>query len=61
MEFFITLIGMVMVVEGFFYALFPSFMKKAMVFILSMKDDSISNFGKVLMVTGAVIAWLINT
>ena len=60
MEYFFTLIGMVMVVEGLSYALFPSGIKKLMIQILSMKDQSLQNIGKLLMLFGALLAWLAN-
>lgn len=60
MDYFLTLIGMVMVVEGITYALFPSGIKKMMIQILSMKDSSIQNMGKALMLVGALLAWIVN-
>ncbi|MGM0419168.1 MAG: DUF2065 domain-containing protein [Thermodesulfobacteriota bacterium] len=60
MEYFLSLIGMVMVVEGLTYALFPAGIKKVMVQILSMEDSSLSNIGKALMICGALLAWIVN-
>lgn len=60
MDYFLSLIGMVMVVEGLTYALFPSGVKKVMVQILSMDDSFLSNIGKALMIGGALLAWIVN-
>lgn len=60
MDYFLTLIGLVMVFEGLIYALFPSGIKKMMIQVLSMKDASIENMGKALMLAGALLAWFVN-
>jgi len=60
LDYFLSLIGMVMVVEGLTYALFPSGVKKVMVQILSMDDSFLSNIGKALMIGGALLAWIVN-
>lgn len=60
MEYFLTLIGMIMILEGVAYALFPSGVKKMMIQILSMSDNSLQNMGKSMMLIGAVLAWVVN-
>ncbi|MGE4518909.1 MAG: DUF2065 domain-containing protein [Desulfobacteraceae bacterium] len=61
MEYFISLIGMVFVVEGLIYSLFPSGLKKIIVMILSMEEKKIRNMGMILMLAGTFLVWAANS
>ena len=52
MDFFLCVIGMVMIVEGFPYFAFPDKMKVWVQRVLEMRDGSLRRFGLVLMVIG---------
>ena len=56
MEFFLCVIGMVMIVEGLPYFAFPEKMKFWVQKILEMPDSALRKFGFVLMLTGL---WMI--
>ena len=56
MNFFLCVLGMVMVVEGLPYFAFPEKMKFWVQKILEMPDTTLRKFGFVLMLTGL---WLI--
>ena len=56
MEFFLCVIGMVMIVEGLPYFAFPEKMKFWVQKVLEMPDSALRKFGFVLMVTGL---WMI--
>ena len=56
MEFFLCVLGMVMIVEGLPYFAFPEKMKFWVQKILEMPDSTLRKFGFVLMVTGL---WMI--
>ena len=52
MDFFLCVIGMVMIVEGFPYFAFPEKMKVWVQKVLEMRDGSLRRFGLVLMIIG---------
>ena len=56
MDFFLSVIGMVMIVEGFPYFAFPEKMKIWMQKVFEMPDGTLRKFGFVLMVLGL---WLV--
>ena len=56
MEFFLCVIGMVMIVEGLPYFAFPEKMKFWVQKVLEMPDSALRKFGFVLMLTGL---WMI--
>ena len=56
MEFFLCVLGMVMIVEGLPYFAFPEKMKLWVQKILEMPDSALRKFGLVLMITGL---WMI--
>ena len=56
MEFFLCVIGMVMIVEGLPYFAFPEKMKFWVQKVLEMPDSALRKFGFVLMITGL---WMI--
>jgi len=56
MDFFLSVLGMVMVVEGFPYFAFPDKMKIWMRKVLEMPEGSLRKFGFVLMALGL---WLV--
>jgi len=51
--------GLVLVLEGIIYALFPRQMKSMMVQIMSMPASNIRNGGLITAVVGCVIVWLV--
>ncbi len=54
-----TSAGLVLVLEGAIYALFPQQMKNMMVQIMSMPASNIRNGGLVSAIVGVVIVWLV--
>ena len=58
MEFFLCVVGMVMVVEGLPYFAFPEKMKRLVAQVLAMPEGSLRIFGLVLMLTGVFLVAL---
>jgi uncharacterized protein len=58
MKFFICVLGMVMIVEGLPYFAFPEKMKRWMLQIQEISDDSLRRFGLVLMLGGLALAYI---
>ena len=58
MEFFLCVVGMVLIVEGVPYFAFPERMKALMAFIQEQDDRSLRIMGGALMLLGLVIAFL---
>ena len=58
MKFFLCVIGMVMVVEGFPYFAFPQKMKFVIQKVIEMPDKALQKFGFVLMLTGICLVYL---
>jgi len=50
--------GLVLVIEGALYALFPDFMRRAMAMMLSMEEMQIRISAVVSAVVGLVLVWL---
>lgn len=58
MEFFLCVIGMVMIVEGLPYFAFPEKMKQFIAMILEMPEASLRRFGFVLMLLGLGLVYI---
>ncbi len=58
MEFFLCVIGMVMIVEGLPYFAFPSKMKGMVLMIVGIDNEKLRNFGFFLMLTGLFIVYI---
>ena len=58
MKFFLCVIGMVMVVEGFPYFAFPEKMKLVILKVIEMPDKTLQKFGFVLMLVGICLVYL---
>ena len=58
MKFFLCVIGMVMVVEGFPYFAFPQKMKFVIQKVIEMPDKALQKFGFVLMLVGICLVYL---
>lgn len=58
MDFFLCVLGMVMIVEGFPYFAFPEKMKLWVQKMLEMNDRVLRNFGFMLMLIGFVLVYL---
>ena len=58
MEFFLCVIGMVMIVEGLPYFAFPNKMKTWVGKIITSPDGSLRRFGLVLMVLGLLLVYM---
>ena len=58
MEFFLCVIGMVMIVEGLPYFAFPNKMKSWIKKISVSSDSSLRKFGLVLMVLGLLLVYV---
>jgi len=56
MDFFVCVLGMVMILEGFPYAAFPEKMKQWIQKVLEMQEETLRKFGLVLMAAGL---WLV--
>jgi len=55
----ITAFGLVLVIEGLIYALFPAGMKRVMVQVLELPPAVLRNGGIVAAVAGCLIVWLV--
>ncbi len=58
MEFFLCVIGMVMIVEGLPYFAVPDKMKNMIRMVLDLPDKSIRQFGGFLMVVGVIVVYI---
>lgn len=58
MEFFLCVIGMVMIVEGLPYFSAPDKMKRMISMLIQLPDNSIRGFGGFLMVLGVIIVYI---
>ncbi len=58
MQFFLCVLGMVMVVEGLPYFAFPEKMKFFIQQLLEMPDSALRKFGFVLMLGGIVLVYM---
>ena len=58
MEFFLCVIGMVMVVEGIPYFAFPLKMKTWVEKVLEMPENTLRRIGLVLMISGMFLVYL---
>ena len=58
MDFFLCVIGMVMIIEGLPYFAFPDRMKEMMDRILEMPDQTLRKFGFVLMILGLFLTYV---
>jgi hypothetical protein len=58
MEFFLSVIGMVMVIEGIPYFAFPEKMKAIMQMAQLQPDNTLRIFGATLMAVGLIIVFL---
>ena len=58
MEFFLCVLGMVMIVEGLPYFAFPERMKFWLQKIVEMPDETLRKFGLIIMVIGLFIVYL---
>jgi len=58
MEFFLCVIGMVMIIEGFPYFTFPEKMKSMVQRLMEMPESILRRFGFVLMIIGLFLVYL---
>ena len=58
MKFFLSVIGMVMIIEGLPYFAFPGKMKATVQMILTLPDASLRRFGFFLMLAGLGLVYL---
>ena len=58
MEFFLCVLGMVMIIEGLPYFAFPERMKFWLQKILEMPDETLRKFGFIIMLIGLFIVYL---
>ena len=58
MQFFLCVLGMVMVVEGLPYFAFPEKMKFLIQQLLEMPESALRKFGFVLMLTGVALVYI---
>lgn len=55
----ITAFGLMLVIEGCLYALFPNHLKQMIAQVLAQKSDKIRIFGIALVLIGFFIIWLV--
>ena len=55
----IVAVGLVLVIEGLIYALFPAAMKSMVVEIAKLPDHTMRRFGLIALGLGVFIVWLI--
>ena len=58
MNFFLCVIGMVMIVEGLPYFIFPEKMKQVILMITQFPEKSMRLFGGILILIGLVIVYI---
>ncbi|MFO7860248.1 MAG: DUF2065 domain-containing protein [Desulfosalsimonas sp.] len=58
MDFFLCVIGMVMIVEGLPYFTFPDRMKEMMARVLELPDQTLRIFGFTLMFLGLILTYI---
>ncbi|MBC8443543.1 MAG: DUF2065 domain-containing protein [Deltaproteobacteria bacterium] len=58
MEFFLCVMGMVLVIEGLPYFAFPDRMKRWVQTMLQMHDGTLRKFGFALMLAGVLLVYL---
>jgi len=58
MDYFLCIIGMVMIIEGVPYFTAPNRMKGWMIKIIEMAPESLRRFGLVMMVIGLLLVYL---
>ena len=58
MDFFLCVIGMVMIVEGFPYFAFPKKMKSWVTKVLEMPEGTLQRFGFILMIIGFSLVYM---
>ena len=58
MEFFLCVLGMIMVVEGLPYFAFPEKMKFWLQKVFEMPDETLRKFGLIIMLIGLFIVYL---
>ena len=55
----IAAFGLVLVIEGLIYALFPAGMQRVMAQVMDLPSSSLRNGGVVAAVVGCLIVWLV--
>ncbi|PID73280.1 MAG: hypothetical protein CSB33_04655 [Desulfobacterales bacterium] len=58
MDFLMCVIGLVMFIEGFPYAAFPSGMKQMLALMRDQPPGTLRGFGLILMLGGLLMIWL---
>jgi len=58
MDFFLCVIGMVMIIEGLPYFTFPDRMKEMMARVLELPDQTLRIFGFTLMLMGLILTYI---
>ena len=57
-KYFLSVIGLVLIIEGSPYFLFPDKLKKFLAQILNISDSYLRMFGLVVMLTGLIVLYL---
>lgn len=55
----ITALGLVLVIEGVLYALFPNGMRQGLVQMLALPDGTLRTVGLAAAIAGVVIVWFV--
>ncbi len=58
MEFFLCVVGMVMIVEGLPYFAAPDKMKNMVKMLLELPDNSLRGFGGFIMIIGVLVVYI---
>jgi len=57
MKFILSIIGLIMILEGLPYFLSPIAIKKVIAFLLDIDDSNLRKMGFGLMISGLVVVW----
>ena len=60
MKYFLSLLGMVLVIEGLPYFISPAGMKKLFGRVITFNDESLRIYGIISIICGLVLAWAAN-
>jgi uncharacterized protein YjeT (DUF2065 family) len=59
MDEFVTALGLVLVIEGLAYALFPAVLQRMMAAALQLPENMLRTGGLAIMATGVFVIWLL--
>ena len=57
----ITAVGLLLLIEGLFFAIFPSRIKNMLILFKQISDDKLRNLGFFFFILGSLIIWYIKS